>query len=101
MKEIVELILVIICPILWLLSIGVMIATSFFLKIRGFDISNKNLLQRLFFINDAVKNKIFDLQTQKRLIRLKNSALILFLSPFLIVFIVFLLEIFSDGFKLK
>lgn len=101
MKEIVELILVIICPILWLLSICVMIATSFFLKKRGFDISNKNLLQRLFFINDAVKNKIFDLQTQKRLIRLKNSALILFLLPFLIVFIVFLLEIFSDGSKLK
>ena len=82
MKEIIELILVIICPILWLLSIGVMIATSFFLEKKGFDISNLNLLQQLFFINDAVKNKIFDIQSQKRLIRLKNSALILFLSPF-------------------
>ena len=95
MKEIIELILVIICPILWLLSIGVMIATSFFLEKKGFDISNLNILQQLFFINDAVKNKIFDIQSQKRLIRLKNSALILFLSPFFISFIVFFMELFS------
>ena len=95
MKEIIELILVITCPILWLLLIGVMIATSFFLEKKGFDISNLNLLQQLFFINDAVKNKIFDIQSQKRLIRLKNSALILFLSPFFISFIVFFMELFS------
>lgn len=93
MKNIFEIILLIIYVALLFLTGVLMITRACLLKKNGFDITKKYLIQQYFFVSDVLKKNVFDSVTHKKVFWLNRSILICFFTSFLLLFILFIAEL--------